>query len=168
MGRGPLLTVCPRPLTLASSLRMGPRGQKVLLRYACKKELDMHVYSQGAAADGEVAADDARAGSVGGGARARPSCSLSTSQSICARESLCCAGDGRAVLRATRGAAADGEVAADDARTGSGRRCSSTAVLHSDLKPVDDKRESWCWWRCGALSRRAFVLTFERCWNTLF
>ena len=58
----------------------------MLLRYACKKELDMHVYSQGAAADGEVAADDARAGSGGGGARARPSCTLSTSRSICARE----------------------------------------------------------------------------------
>ena len=37
------MTVCPRPLTLASSLRMGPRGQKVLLRYACKKELDMDI-----------------------------------------------------------------------------------------------------------------------------
>ena len=61
---------------------MGPRGQKVLLRYACKKELDMHVYSQGAAADGEVAADDARAGSGGGGARARPSCTLISSQSM--------------------------------------------------------------------------------------
>ena len=85
MGRGPLLTVCPRPLTLASSLRMGPRGQKVLLRYACKKELDMHVYSQGAAADGEVAADDARAGSGGGGARARPSCTLEQSRKILRR-----------------------------------------------------------------------------------
>ena len=79
------MTVCPRPLTLASSLRMGPRGQKVLLRYACKKNLDMHVYSQGAAADGEVAADDARAGSGGGGARARLSWTL-----ICwCAEALC-------------------------------------------------------------------------------
>ena len=58
----------------------------MLLRYACKKELDMHVYSQGAAADGEVAADDARAGSGGGGARARPSCTLSTSKPVDMRE----------------------------------------------------------------------------------